>query len=234
MKISDKTKGLVDYTSEYDQYPDDVPEPEYSEEEEQYLLRMYNAAKDEQAENEQAQIAWEAQGEENLQILLKDRKQISERISYILDKKHIDKTTFARQLGVGRTTMHRYTHGEVRFSKKKLLLIIDELYMDVADFCYEPTDIEKWKAALEEVAGKQHDIYFMMNRVLGEMERNDFTYIHNGEVVKLPYKYYALLKSLLHSSFRVLDIIPHDKTPYKPNKPKAPVKPKSEGDSVSE
>ena len=149
MKISDKTKGLVDYTSEYDQYPDDVPSPEYSEEEEQYLLRMYNAAKDEQAENEQAQIAWEAQGEENLQILLKDRKQISERISYILDKKHIDKTTFARQLGVGRTTMHRYTHGEVRFGKKKLLLIIDELYMDVADFCYEPTDIEKWKAAAD-------------------------------------------------------------------------------------
>ena len=215
MKISDKTKGLVDYTSEYDQYPDDIPEPEYSEEEEQYLARMYNAAKDEQANNEQALIAWEALGEENLQILLRDRKQIGQRLTYLLEKKGIDKTTFARQLGVGRTTIHRYTFGEIRFSKKKLLQIIDELFMDVADFCYEPADFEKWKAALEDVSSRQHDVYMLMNRVLGEMERNDFTYIHNGEVVKLPYKYYALLKSLLHSSFKVLDLIPHDKNPYK-------------------
>ena len=49
---------------------------------------------------------------------------IADRLTYLFEVKKIEKAAFARQIGSGRTTIHRYLSGESTPTKKKLLIII--------------------------------------------------------------------------------------------------------------
>jgi hypothetical protein len=46
---------------------------------------------------------------------------------------------------------------------------------------------------------------------MDDLSQNNFTYQYNGRPVRLPRKYYLILKAALESSFRVLDLLAHDK-----------------------
>lgn len=214
MKVSDKKKGIVDYTSAPHELPDEFREWDMSDEQLEYLEALDDARVREAEENARARTEWQAQGKKNLEIILYQNYQngeIAKRLAYLFEEKHIEKTAFARQAGLGRTTIHRYINGDSTPSKKKLLQVLDALSMSVEDFCYEPTNFEAWKEALIESISKKHDIFILKDYIMKELAKNDFTYSHNGETVKLPYRHYTLLKAILESGFKVLDLLPHDK-----------------------
>jgi transcriptional regulator with XRE-family HTH domain len=214
MKVSDKKKGIVDYTSAPHELPDEFREWDMSDEQLEYLEALDDARVREAEENARARTEWQAQGKKNLEIILYQNYQngeIAKRLAYLFEEKHIEKTAFARQAGLGRTTIHRYISGDSTPSKKKLLQVLDALSMSVEDFCYEPTNFEAWKEALIESISKKHDIFILKDHIMKELAKNDFTYSHNGETVKLPYRHYTLLKAILESGFKVLDLLPHDK-----------------------
>jgi transcriptional regulator with XRE-family HTH domain len=213
MKISDKKKGIVDYTSAHHELPDEFREWDMSDEQLEYLEARHDAAVREAEENARARAEWQSQGKKNLEIILYQNYQngeIAKRLAYLFEEKHIEKTAFARQAGLGRTTIHRYISGDSTPNKKKLLQILDALSMSVEDFCYEPTNFEAWKEALVASLSKEHDIFKLKDYIMKELAKNDFTYSHDGEIVRLPYRHYTLLKAILESGFKVLDLLPHD------------------------
>ena len=165
MKISDKKKGIEDYVSKYHDVPDDLPPPEFTEE---HLAEMDAEAIDVKRirrRNAWSEKRWEEEGQKNLKIILYEKDAVANRLRYLLDEKDIEVATFAREVGMGRSTIHRYLKGEP-ISEKKLLRIIDALSMSVADFCYSPQDIDEWKTSLVESVSEQNDIYAWRDNLL--------------------------------------------------------------------
>lgn len=211
MKVSKKAKGLVDYTSAYNHPPEDMQQPELTEEEEAALLAMYDDEMRERAENAATRKQLEEQAKKNLEDILYIPGAIGKRLAYLFEKKGIEQKDFARQVGISRTTLYRYLSEKTAPTKKKLLIIIEALDMEVEDFCFEPNDFPKWVQSLEADAVRRHDIFQLRERLMGELSQNNFTYQYNGHSVRLPRKYYLILKAALESSFRVLDLLAHDK-----------------------
>ena len=211
MKSSKQAKGLVDYS---DIYNPTIPADEYPEPSDEQVLALeqqHEAEMREQEENARANQDWEAQGKRNFDTIKDSRKTIGQRLEYLLEKKKIERIHFARQVGISRSTLFRYCAGGSKPSEKKLLAIIDALDMTVADFCYEPGNLEKWKESLEKKPPKKNDIFELRDKLLGLLCKNDFTYQYKGETIRLPHRHYVILKAMLESSFRILDLIVHDK-----------------------
>ena len=219
MKINKKAKGLVDYSDVYN--PEQTDEEiaamiayeieNDSDEHWEELEARHEADMLEREENARALARWEKLAQENLKLIRDVSGAIGDRLTYLFEKKQIEKASFARQIGVGRTTLHRYLKGTATPSEKKLLIIIDALEMDVGDFCYEPKDTEKWKIMLEESTKRSSDIFELKNEFLEKLAKNHFTYTYKGSTYRLPYKHYITLKTMLESSFKVLDLLSHDK-----------------------
>lgn len=204
MKIKDTSKGIIEPELKIEDYIDKSVDEETALQEleaDERKIRMANSV---------ASHNWTTEGQKNLKIILKDREEIGRRISYLFEKLKVEKASLARQIGVGRTTIYRYSVGDTAPSKAKLLAILGALSISVADFCYEPNNFDLWKAALEETAAYERDIFDIKASVLGLFDKNDFTYRHNGELKRLPYQHYSLLKSLLENGFKVLELLPHD------------------------
>ncbi len=218
MKISAKKRGLVDYTSRYQMVPNDLPAPEFTEEQLQLMDAEYIDTKRERRRNARAQKQWDEDGQKNLKIIGNVNDAISERLKHLFAAKGIEVAPFAREVGMGRTTIHRYINGQSVPSEKKLLRIIDALSMSVADFCYSPHDFEEWKAALEDSTAKENDIYKWRDRIISELSTNDFTVQHHGKITRLPYNYYVVLKAVIENGLKVLDLLPHDTIERKPKK----------------
>lgn len=219
MKINKKEKGIVDLSEKYNPTPTEEEMLEMyasmigedDEAADAAAEEMQEAEVLEREENARALARWEKLAQENLKLIRDVSGAIGDRLTYLFEKKQIEKASFARQIGVGRTTLHRYLKGTATPSEKKLLLIIDALEMDAGDFCYEPKDIEKWKMNLEEGAKRSSDIFELKNEFLEKLARNHFTYTYKGSTYRLPYKHYITLKTMLESSFKVLDLLSHDK-----------------------
>ena len=211
MKATKQAKGLVDYSDKYNPTipPDEYPEP--SAEEILAQEQQHEAELREQEENARVDQDWEALGKRNFEILKGSRKAIGQRLTYLFEEKKIERTHFARQIGVSRSTLFRYCMGKNAPNPKKLLVIIDALDMTVADFCYAPKDLEKWKASLEKKPTQKNDIFDLRDNLLGQLCTNDFTYQYKGETIRLPHRHYVILKAMVESSFRILDLISHDK-----------------------
>ena len=218
MKITDKKKGLEDYPSKYNTVPDDLPPPEFPDE---FVAEMEAEIIDTrriQRRNARSQKKWEEEGQKNLKIIRDVPNAVSERLAHILKEKKIEVATFAREVGMGRTTIHRYLKGDPISSEKKLLRIIDALSMSVADFCYSPYDIEEWKASLEDSEYEKNDIFVWRDKLIEELSTNDFTYQRYGKTYRLPYNYYMVLKAVVENSIKFLDLLPHDTREWKPKK----------------
>ena len=210
MEISKQAKGFVDYSDEYNPV---IPADEYPEPSEEEILAMDQRHEAELREiEENARIAqeWEKLGQQNLKVIRDTSKSIGERLEYLFAAKKIERIHFARQIGVSRSTLFRYCTGYSTPSEKKLLMIIDALDMSVADFCYEPQDTPKWKSHLEKKVIKKNDIFELKDVLLEQLSSNSFTYQYNGDTLRLPCRYTTILKALLESSFRILDLLPHD------------------------
>ena len=211
MKVSKKAKGLVDYTSKYNHPSEDMQQPELTADEEAALLAMYEDEMRERAENEVTRKQLEEQTKKNLEDILYIPGAIGKRLAYLFEKKGIEQKEIARQDGISRTTLYRYHAEKTAPPKKKLLIIIEALDMEVEDFCFEPNDFPKWVQSLEADAVRKHDIFELRDRLMANLSQNNFTYQYNGHPVRLPRKYYLILKAALESSFRVLDLLAHDK-----------------------
>ena len=64
---------------------------------------------------------------------------------------------------------------------------------------------------MEKKPPQKNDIFDLRDNLLGQLCKNDFTYQYKGETIRLPYRHYVILKAMLESSFRILDLIAHDK-----------------------
>lgn len=186
--------------------------------------------------NEQAQIEWEKQGELNIKTLLAKQKPlvesfkkkqaiatskkqkiaydgdsfIGDRIEFLMGRNNQEIAEFCRNIGMSRSSLHRYIKGSHLPSEKSLRKIIEGLYVSVADFCYEPEDFDKWKSAFEKSA-ESNDIFLFKEKMLEQLRINNFTYKNNGIIMRLPNRYFELFRNLVKDSFEVLDLIPHDK-----------------------
>ena len=206
MKITDKAKGLKDTNLDIKDYLENGLD-EASALEELYADRLKI-----HTENTRIAKEWVEQGEKNLDILMQ-KGDIAKRLKYIFEVKKIEKAAFARQVGMGRTTIQRYTseRGEgFKSTKKRLLRILDALQISVADFAFEPTDDEKWKAAFNNPTIEGYDILSLRDEVLFAFESNNFVYKQNGETKRFQGRPYELMKSIIESAFKVLDMVPHD------------------------
>ena len=233
MKISDKKKGIEDYVAKYHDVPDDLPPPEFTEE---HLAEMDAEAIDVKRirrRNAWSEKRWEEEGQKNLKIILYEKDAVANRLRYLLDEKDIEVATFAREVGMGRSTIHRYLKGEP-VSEKKLLRIIDALSMSVADFCYSPQDIDEWKASLVESVSEQNDIYAWRDNLLEQLSTNDFTYQRYGKTHRLPYNYYVVLKAAVENTIRFLDLLPHDTKVWTPRKAAAPTPDVTDEDAAND
>lgn len=104
---------------------------------------------------------------------------IGERIEYLMSENNQEISEFCLNIGISRSSMHRYIKGSHLPSEKALRKIIDGLYVSVADFCYEPDDFEKWKSAFEN-SSDNNDIFKFKDKMLEQLRINNFTYTHNG------------------------------------------------------
>lgn len=222
MKISDKKKGIEDYPSNYNDVPDDLPPPEFTEEHLAEMDAEAIAIKRIRRRNAWSQKRWEEEGQRNLKIILDKKGAVAGRLRYLLDEKDIEVATFAREVGMGRSTIHRYLKGAPVSSEKKLLRIIDALSMSVADFCYSPDDIEEWKASLVESVTEKNDIFTWRDQLIEQLSTNDFTYQRYGKTHRLPYNYYVVLKAAVENTIKFLDLLPHDTKAWKSPKIAAP------------
>ena len=102
MKITDKAKGLKDTNLDINDYLENSVDEESAWEELNADLRKI------QTENIRIAKEWSEQGEKNLDILM-EKGGIERRLQYIFQTKKIEKAAFARQVGMGRTTIQRYT-----------------------------------------------------------------------------------------------------------------------------
>lgn len=195
-----------------------------------YLDIMY-------ARNEQAEINWVQQGEENLKTLLamqaplveqfkkkqaiaKSKGQeisysgasyIGERISYLMKLNDQEVTEFSKNVGISRSSMHRYIKGSHLPSEKTLRKIIGCLFVDVPSFCYAPHSIDEWtKSFVAKHDEDDIDIFAYRHNILAHLSNNRFTYKNNGVKVRLPHRYFDLLGKLITASFEVLEMLPHD------------------------
>ena len=134
---------------------------------------------------------------------------IGERIEYLMSENNQEISEFCLNIGISRSSMHRYIKGSHLPSEKALKKIIDGLYVSVADFCYEPDDFEKWKSAFEN-SSDSNDIFKFKDKMLEQLRINNFTYTHNGLVMRLPNRYFELFRNLIKQSFEVLELIPHN------------------------
>ena len=210
MKVSDKARGLHDYLAEYRDVPADIAEAEFTEEALQFMEAAVEAEKQQRAERERCDQEFEAQAEANLKIIFDIPGEIGKRIDFLLEKAQIEKTTLARQIGVGRTTIHRYISGTTVPNRKKLLLIVDALSLSLGDFCYEPRSFDNWKNALEKNLRPENDVFIFRDNILNMIAKNNFTYQNNEKILRLPHKYYVVIKTMLEGSLRVLDLLSHD------------------------
>lgn len=206
MKIKNEAKGITEPKLDIRDYLDTSVDEASAWEE----LR----ADERKIQLENARIAqeWVAQGEKNLDILL-NAGGIEKRLAYLFKVKKIEKASFAKQVGMGRTTIQRYTSkkdGGFKSTKKRVLKILDALSISVADFAFEPTDYDKWEASFDTPNLNGYNILNLRDEVLNAFEKNNFVYRHNGVMKRLPYQQYALMKSILESAFKVLDLVPHD------------------------
>ena len=233
MKISDKKKGIEDYVSKYCAVPDDLPPPEFTEEHLAEMDAENIETKRIRRRNAWTERRWEEEGPKNLKIILNKKDEVANRLRYLLDEKDIEVATFAREVGMGRSTIHRYLKGEP-VSEKKLLRIIDALSMSVADFCYSPDDIDEWKSSLVESVSEQNDIYEWRDNLLEQLSTNDFTYQRYGKTHRLPYNYYVVLKAAVENTIRFLDLLPHDTKVWTPRKAAAPKPDVTEEEAASD
>ena len=186
--------------------------------------------------NEKAQLEWDKQGEENIKILLAKQKPlveqfkkkqaiaqangkeinydsdsfIGERIEFLMGKNNQEIAEFCRNIGMSRSSLHRYIKGSHLPSEKSLRKIIEGLYVSIADFCYEPNDFEKWKSAFE-TSSDINDIFKFRDEILAQLRINNFTYQNNGITMRLPNRYFELFRNLIKDSFGVFEMLPHDK-----------------------
>lgn len=135
---------------------------------------------------------------------------IGERIEFLMDKNNQEITELGLNIGISRSSMHRYIKGTHIPSERLFKKIIEGLYVSVADFCYEPDNFEKWKSAFEQTA-ENNDIFKFKEKMLEQLRINSFTYKNNGITMRLPNRYFELFRNLIKYSFGVLDLIPHDK-----------------------
>ena len=77
MKVSDKKKGIVDYTSAPHELPDEFREWDISDEQLEYLEALDDARVREAEENARARAEWQSQGKKNLEIILYQNGEIA-------------------------------------------------------------------------------------------------------------------------------------------------------------
>ena len=135
---------------------------------------------------------------------------IGERIEYLMSKNNQEIAEISLNIGMSRSSLHRYIKGTHLPSEKALRKIIDGLYVSVSDFCYEPDDFEKWKSAFES-STEINDIFKFKEKILEQLRINNFTYKNNGLILRLPNRYYVLFRKLISDAVDVLDLLPHDK-----------------------
>lgn len=188
------------------------------------------------ANNKKAQVEWEKQGELNIKTLLAKQKRlvesfnkkqavaksknqqiaydgdsfIGERIEFLMVQNNQEIAEFCRNIGMSRSSLHRYIKGSHLPSEKSLRKIIEGLYVSVADFCYEPEDFGKWKSAFEKT-DKTNDIFAFKDKLLEQLRINNFTYQNNGLTMRLPNRYFSLFRKLITDAVDILDLLPHDK-----------------------
>lgn len=238
MKIKDKEKGISydpngwsdeDYDDYYSQLAAQEEDSPIPENEHDAIYEMIES-------NERAQIEWDKQGEENIKALLAKQKSlveqfkkklaiakingkeinytgesfIGERIDFLMGKNNQEIAEFCRNIGMSRSSLHRYIKGSHLPSEKSLRKIIEGLYVSVADFCYEPENFEKWKSAFEQ-SSDNNDFFKFKENILKQLRINNFTYQNNGITMRLPNRYFELFRNLVKQSFDILELLPHDK-----------------------
>lgn len=229
MKIDDEIKGI-------NYYPDDYIERVYTEEDVAEIIESEKYYSKLIEQNELAEKKWEEEGEKNIKVLINKQKIlveqfrkdqakakasnkeisysgdsfIGERIVFLMGQNNQEIAEFCRNIGMSRSSLHRYIKGSFLPSEKSLRKIIEGLYVSVADFCYAPDDFEKWKSAF----GKSYevnDIFNFKERLLKKLRINDFTYQTNGATRRLPNRYFEAFRNLIKDSFAILELLPHDK-----------------------
>ena len=229
MKIDDEIKGINDY-------PDDYIERVYTEEDVAEIIESEKYYSKLIEQNELAEKKWEEEGEKNIKVLINKQKIlveqfkkdqakakannkeisysgdsfIGERIVFLMGQNNQEIAEFCRNIGMSRSSLHRYIKGSFLPSEKSLRKIIEGLYVSVADFCYAPDDFEKWKSAFEK-SYEVNDIFNFKERLLKKLRINDFTYQANGATRRLPNRYFELFRNLIKDSFAILELLPHDK-----------------------
>lgn len=231
MKISDEIKG-ISYS------PDDFPEyeQEYTDEDIAAMIESNNRLSQMLEQNELAEKKWEEEGEKNIKVLINKQKPlveqfkkdqakakanhkeisysgdsfIGERIVFLMEQNKQEIAEFCRNIGMSRSSLHRYIKGSFLPTEKSLRKIIEGLYVSVADFCYEPDNFEKWKSAFGK-SSEINDIFKFREDLFKNIRINNFTYQANGATRRLPNRYFELFRNLIKDSFAVLELLPHDK-----------------------
>ena len=228
MKIYDDVNGI--------RYYDFHPTVSYTSDELDEIMEEEKFYDQMHKENELAEKKWEEEGEKNIKVLINKQKPlveqfkkdqakakannkeiaysgdsfIGERIVFLMEQNKQEIAEFCRNIGMSRSSLHRYIKGSFLPSEKSLRKIIEGLYVSVADFCYAPDDFEKWKSAFGE-SYEVNDIFDFKEELLSKLRINDFTYQANGATRRLPNRYFELFRNLIKDSFAILELLPHDK-----------------------
>lgn len=133
---------------------------------------------------------------------------IGERIVFLMNKNNQEVADFCRNLNISRSSLHRYIKGTHVPSEKLLQKIVAALFVDVADFAFEPDNFEEWKNSFKRHQGE--DIFEFKNKILGQFQTNHFTYTAHKAVRHLPNAHFKIMKSLIENAFSIINLIPHD------------------------
>ena len=133
---------------------------------------------------------------------------IGERIVFLMNINNQEVADFCRNIDISRSSLHRYIKGTHVPSEKLLEKIVAALFVDVADFSYEPDNFEEWKDSFKRYQGE--DVFGFKKKILEQFQTNHFTYTAHEAVRHLPNAHFKIMKSLIENAFSILNLIPHD------------------------
>ena len=195
------------------------------EEAEKQKIREEQERAERKAKREQVLADRKRIGEENLVELVKlhndgfdkfsPKNIIGKRVKFLRDIYGFKSPTdFSRRAGIDRTTLYHCEKGDSPIKISTVRKIIAAFDMDVYDFAYSPKKynefVEHNKITNDTLFDVPKNIFDFRDYVLNSVQSLDFSYNVNGIMKRVPAKYVITLKSLLESSFKVLDLMTHD------------------------
>lgn len=128
------------------------------------------------------------------------------KVAFLLKRNNEDVANFCRQMGISRSSMHRYIKGTHLPSDRTMTKIIDGLRVTPEQFQSIPGQYEEWETAIS-AYGEPTDFFELCQSILNELHSRDLCYTTRDDITKrLPRRQYAAFCNLFNDAVEMMRV----------------------------